>query len=687
MSDDSRARARQDFLVKRDQASRTRPTDAGSDPLANLGNPFGATNNSTPTANPFQNPPSAAQQPEQRFEETSTAAVGGDRRLLIPSNVTQSRREDLLHLARKERDEFLDDFVEASPEVEPVRSIHEKTSSAAATTTITTTTITTTPSSSAPPPYSQLAATPTSSSSMISSEISQEESRASFLQTAQRMFSFLNRFSGDEVGPNGELKMPDFQPPPPHSSSSNNNETSRVEKDSGSGSGKDGTPPKKQFNYKAFKEKIKNPHAGEAFKRIKRFVVDFGKSANYNASDPPSRGDSGLKMRTFLDEVERLMSVNELWCHDDPEEWDNTCEGLEKFVTSKLYEHIFCPRDEDRERDRELEERISSLSFVSFQHLDINGPETKDEFLLTWRLAQDELGKMNDYKAPRDKMVCMLNACKVIVRLLSEASEDAGASPPGADQFLPALIYVVLKSNPPNLFSNLDYIDRFRNPNKMISEPGYWYTNLYSAVTFLENVQHDSLTISEEEFALGMKDAKLQMAEAKEMASEMASEMARNSSTKEDGEEGVRRAATSDLESVFVHSSASSSSSSKMGRAGRAGSMGSVGSAETKSMQATATSMESEKVKRSLERARRWVGTEPPLQPPLPLSEGSGTTVVSWKAIRYRYLARSLNEVRVTDVGPLLDEYKNLAATTDRLLREREEMIARINELESSKRR
>ena len=674
-----------------------------NDPLANLGNPFGATNSSTPTAAASQtagvgNPPTQAELSKE-ISTNAAVVVDGDRN--FPASMTQSRREDLLHLARKERDEFLDDFVEASPEVEPVRSIHEKTSNDATTTA---TSAATPPapsssfSSSAPPPYSQLSTTPmiTSSSTSTAAAVSQEEeSRASFLQTAQRMFSFLNRFSGDDVGPNGELKMPDFRPPPPSTSLSSTTTTTSTTSSSSSSSSSSsqvnsqvGPPPKKQFNYKAFKEKIKNPHAGEAFKRIKRFVIDFGKNINYNASDPPSRGDSGRKMRTFLDEVERLMSVNELWCHDDPEEWDNTCEGLEKFVTSKLYDYIFCPRNEDRERDQILEERISSLSFVTFQHLDINGPEIKDEFLLTWCLAQDELSKMNDYKAPRDKMVCMLNACKVIVRLLSEASEDAGESPPGADQFLPALIYVVLKSNPPNLFSNLDYIDRFRNPTKMISEPGYWYTNLYSAVTFLENVRHDSLTISEEEFTLGMQDAKSQMAEAKEMASEMA----RISSTMEEEEEIKEKKEIKEIKEIKEKKKETTSTKSDLaGVFGHAGNA--AGNAETKSMQATSlndtTAMETKKIKRTLERARRWIGTEPPLQPPLRSSSHSvgGGTVVSWKAVRYRFLAKTLNEMRVTDVGPLLSEYQNLAATTDRLLREREEMIARINELETEVRK
>lgn len=49
------------------------------------------------------------------------------------------------------------------------------------------------------------------------------------------------------------------------------------------------------------------------------------------------------------------------------------------------------------------------------------------------------------YKAPRDKLVCILNCCKVITNLLHNASIASNENPPGADEFLPVLIYVTLK--------------------------------------------------------------------------------------------------------------------------------------------------------------------------------------------------------------------------------------------------
>lgn len=63
------------------------------------------------------------------------------------------------------------------------------------------------------------------------------------------------------------------------------------------------------------------------------------------------------------------------------------------------------------------------------------------------QLAQKELQKINMYKAPRDKLVCILNCCKVINNLLLNASIASNENPPGADEFLPVLIYVTIKVN------------------------------------------------------------------------------------------------------------------------------------------------------------------------------------------------------------------------------------------------
>ena len=52
----------------------------------------------------------------------------------------------------------------------------------------------------------------------------------------------------------------------------------------------------------------------------------------------------------------------------------------------------------------------------------------------------------------------------------------------GADDFLPVLIYVVIHANPPQLASNLEYIQRFRMISRMASESAYFFTQLVSAL-------------------------------------------------------------------------------------------------------------------------------------------------------------------------------------------------------------
>jgi hypothetical protein len=95
-------------------------------------------------------------------------------------------------------------------------------------------------------------------------------------------------------------------------------------------------------------------------------------------------------------------------------------------------------------------------------------------------------------------MVCILNSCKIIYSILNKASSEGHAA--GADEFLPLLIYVVLKSNPPQMHSNIQFISRFRNPSKMITEAGYYFTHVESAIDFIENLDASKLTIDPEEF-------------------------------------------------------------------------------------------------------------------------------------------------------------------------------------------
>ncbi|KAL2611438.1 hypothetical protein R1flu_023130 [Riccia fluitans] len=255
-----------------------------------------------------------------------------------------------------------------------------------------------------------------------------------------------------------------------------------------------------QLTFHDFLDRMRHPSAADLVRSIKNFIGAF-------SGNPPDPEKDSQSVQDFLANTESAFKAHPLWAGATDEELESSGEGLEKYLMTKLHSKAFAPLPEDAEIDEKLTEKMTILQeFIRPEHLDI--PENSQNES-SWLLAQKELQRINTYKSPRDKLVCILNCCRVINNLLVKASMASNDSPPGADDFLPVLIYVVIKANPPQLHSNLQYIQRYRHQGRLVSEAAYFFTNLVSAESFIENMDSSSLSMDRAEFEKRMHAGRL----------------------------------------------------------------------------------------------------------------------------------------------------------------------------------
>eukprot|EP00029_Vermamoeba_vermiformis_P000714 TRINITY_DN10914_c0_g1_i1.p1 TRINITY_DN10914_c0_g1~~TRINITY_DN10914_c0_g1_i1.p1 ORF type:complete len:614 (+),score=87.86 TRINITY_DN10914_c0_g1_i1:92-1933(+) len=243
--------------------------------------------------------------------------------------------------------------------------------------------------------------------------------------------------------------------------------------------------PKDQFFAK-----MKDPSAAKIANFIKRFLGGFLQS-------PPQVEEQSNAVQQFREKVLNAMAVHPLWKNLPPAEFDATAETLEKYVMTKLYSCCFAPSIEEIQKDKEFAKRLSRLQFLTPANFDID-PIHQNES--KYQMAMNELRKMNAYKAPRDKLICILNCSKVIFSILNRGRSVLDSETGSADHFLPILIYITLKANPPSIHSNLQYILRFRDPQKLASETAYYYAQVELAVMFLSELDATRVTIDPQEF-------------------------------------------------------------------------------------------------------------------------------------------------------------------------------------------
>ena len=286
--------------------------------------------------------------------------------------------------------------------------------------------------------------------------------------------------------------------------------------------------PDLPFDFHRFLEQLRHRTAGPVAKFLRSFLMEFGKKQWMVHEQIKIIND-------FLTFITTKMAQCDIWREVSEAEFDNAKEGMEKLVMNRLYTQTFSPaipptlpvspakgkktpvekslglgrrgqHQEDIERDDILAQKVRIYGWVQEEHLDIPPVDSGGKRFLS--LAQQgkllfyevqvvlqidgslELLKIKSYRAPRDKVICILNCCKVIFGTLYQVDthvvgtdmsgflRNAKTADTSADSFVPLLIYVVLQANPEHLVSNVQYIMRFRNQDKLGGEAGYYLSSL-----------------------------------------------------------------------------------------------------------------------------------------------------------------------------------------------------------------
>lgn len=296
--------------------------------------------------------------------------------------------------------------------------------------------------------------------------------------------------------------------------------------------------PPAAFDFHRFLEQLRHRNADPVARYLRSFLQEFVKKQWAVHEQVKIIGD-------FLEFITKKMAQCEVWANLNDDEFDNAREGMEKLVMNRLYTQTFSPaipapsapntprkgrtgrlaadaasphgpgrrgqHEEDVERDAVIAQKMRIYGWIKEEHLDIQ-PVTGEKSQKFLAMAQKELLKINTYRAPRDKVICVLNTCKVLFGYL-KSSSSSGKADQSADAFVPLLIYTVLRAAPEHLVSNVQYIWRFRNQDKLGGEAGYYMSSLTGVVTFIESLDRTSLTVSDEDFERNVETAVRAIAE------------------------------------------------------------------------------------------------------------------------------------------------------------------------------
>jgi hypothetical protein len=195
-----------------------------------------------------------------------------------------------------------------------------------------------------------------------------------------------------------------------------------------------------------------------------------------------TREDASLRFGLFLERAHvKILAAPPFEKSVSNVQNERVMDCLEKFLVKHLGPKVYDANPEDAVTDKLLFEKMNAMQSGGLsitRHL--RGPNIAPELT---ELAVKELQSLQAYRAPKDKLQCILNAQKVI----RHALDIAGAGNWSADDLLPLIIHCVVRARPPRLQSDASLIRWFSAPGRLQGETDYIFTQMELAIAFIRD--------------------------------------------------------------------------------------------------------------------------------------------------------------------------------------------------------
>jgi hypothetical protein len=165
-----------------------------------------------------------------------------------------------------------------------------------------------------------------------------------------------------------------------------------------------------------------------------------------------------VMVQTFYQALAKRLETHDNFVGLTAEERQTICDLSERYIMVCCYKPLFCPfTTTDEEEDLETQAKIRSLNWVTAAHLECPFKETAPAVRDQIYTAINDILELDGLRCPQDKLASVVSCSKKVFEVL----QAGGTEQASADDFLPSLIYILLKANPPRIWSNINFITRW----------------------------------------------------------------------------------------------------------------------------------------------------------------------------------------------------------------------------------